>query len=80
MTAPSPTKNLADALAELASVRDEARVQMHLFSLEAKQRWNEIEAKIEAASGKGSVGESALSALFELSRAAREFIEEHRRP
>jgi CBS domain-containing protein len=78
-TSHPPNKTIADALAELASVRDEARVQMHLLSLEAKQRWNELEAKLEALPSDGAA-DTALTRLRELTRVARAFVDEHRRP
>jgi CBS domain-containing protein len=74
-----PNKTVSDALAELSAVRDEARVQLHLFSLDAKQRWAEFEAKILALSNSERPGEVALSSLREMTRAARDFVEEHRR-
>lgn len=75
----TPNKTLSDALAELASVRDEARVQMHLLSLEAKQRWNELEAKLEALPSDGAA-DTAITRLRELTRLARAFVDEHRHP
>lgn len=78
-TSHSPSKTINDALAELVSVRDEARVQMHLFSLDAKQSWNELEAKLAALPSEGPA-ETALVSLRELTRAARAFIDQHRRP
>lgn len=74
-----PNKMISDALAELAAVRDEARVQVHLFSLDAKQRWTEFESKFLAISDSERPGELALSTLRDVTRAAREFIDEHRR-
>jgi len=78
-TTHSPNKTINDALADLASVRDEARLQMHLFSLDAKQRWSELEAKLLAVPA-DSPAETALAGLRELTRAARIFIDEHRPP
>jgi len=37
-----------DALRELTLVRDEAKVRLHLLSLDAKQRWDELETAILA--------------------------------
>lgn len=75
----TPHRTLSEALAELAAVRDEARVQVHLLSLEAKQRWAEFEAKMLSFSESERPGELALSSLREVTRAAREFIDEHLR-
>ena len=59
-TSHSPSKTINDALAELVSVRDEARVQMHLFSLDAKQSWNELEAKLAALPSEGPAETAGL--------------------
>lgn len=82
MTTPTPhsPKTLSDALAELASVRDEVRVQMHLLSMDAKQSWNELEAKLEAVVPGDGPAETALLRLRELTRLARAFVDDHRRP
>ncbi|MGC4087701.1 MAG: CBS domain-containing protein [Polyangiaceae bacterium] len=68
---------ITEALRELTTVSDEARFQIHLFSLEAKRRWNEIEAKLRqletrvADSDEGDAGHAE-----ELSRAIRELLAE----
>lgn len=36
------------ALQQLTTLRDEARVQVHLLTLDARQRWNELEKQISA--------------------------------
>ena len=78
-TPQSASRVVSDAWAELISVRDEARVQMHLFSMDAKQRWNELEAKLQAVANEGA-SDNALTRLRELTRVTRAFIEEHRHP
>lgn len=81
MTTPNThSKTLSDALAELSAVRDEVRVQMHLLTLDAKQRWNELEAKLDAVTPGDSAAETALLRLRELTRLARAFVDEHRGP
>jgi CBS domain-containing protein len=35
-----------EALAELSTLRDEARVRAHLFGMEARERWSELEAAL----------------------------------
>ena len=52
---------------------------MHLFSMDAKQRWNELEAKLQAVANDGAT-DNALTRLRELTRVTRAFIEEHRHP
>jgi len=81
---PAPQYNAArsvisEALKELTVVSDEARFQIHLFSLEAKRRWNEIEGKLrhlEARVAEGSEGLDASAATHELSHAIRELLAE----
>lgn len=78
-TPQSSSKLLSDAWAELVSVRDQARIQVHLFSLDAKQSWNELEAKLQALPSDGPA-DTVLVRLRELTRLARAFIDEHRQP
>jgi CBS domain-containing protein len=62
---------ISEAVRELSLVSDEARFQIHLFSLEAKRRWNEIEGKLRQleariADGVDSGASPELSAIREL--------------
>jgi CBS domain-containing protein len=74
----SPTAR--QMLDTLRAMRDEARVQAHLFSLDAKQRWTELENKLmglqsklelggdRAAAGASSVFHEVTSAVNDLVR------------
>ncbi|MFZ5896157.1 MAG: CBS domain-containing protein [Myxococcota bacterium] len=65
---------IGEALRELTVVSDEARFQIHLFSLEAKRRWNEIEGKLRHLESRIAEGVDESLATTELSRAIRELL------
>lgn len=74
--------NLQKALAELESTRDRIRVQLHLLSMEAKDRWNDIEQRLEvfeqqAGEEATKASELTLNKAQELSRKLRAFLDEH---
>ncbi|HET9930003.1 MAG TPA: CBS domain-containing protein [Polyangiaceae bacterium] len=69
---------ISEALRELTVVSDEARFQIHLFSLEAKRRWNEIESKLRHLEARMAQGTDETDATKELSQAIRELLT-HRR-
>ena len=73
-------KNIA--LRNLLEARDDARVRLHLLSLEARQRWDELEPAITALEQRASrEGERAGDALGEkvrhLGQQLRELMGEH---
>lgn len=60
--------------AELAALRDEAKVQAHLGSMEAQQEWQEAEAKwnhFVAEAGLDETGQNIKSALEMLAEELR---------
>ena len=60
---------LEDLKAELAKLRDEAKVRAHLGTMEARQEWEEIEAKwnhFASQAGLHKSGEDIKSALHSL--------------
>lgn len=70
------------ALNEVASLRDAARVQAHLFSMDARKRWDEIEdalRKAEWAAGQHGtpVTDAVVSTLEHAGKQAREFLRRH---
>lgn len=65
---------ISEALRELTLVSDEARFQIHLFSLEAKRRWNEIESKLRHLEARMAEGFEDSNATEELSQAIRELL------
>ena len=65
---------LDDLKADLAKLRDEARVQVHLGAMETKQGWEEIEAKwnrFVAEAGLHKSGEGIKAALLSLGNELR---------
>jgi len=67
------------ALSQLASMRDEARVRLHLLSLDARTRWDELEATFLTLEQRANQeGEKASEVLNEnvnkLSRSFADFI------
>jgi CBS domain-containing protein len=66
-------------LEQLTALRDQAKLQLHLLSLDARQRWSEIEAEVDALENRANRdGEKASEALREaahgLNRTLNEFI------
>ncbi|MEJ7729931.1 MAG: hypothetical protein WKG00_11990 [Polyangiaceae bacterium] len=58
-------KQLDERLAELATLRDEVRVQVHLAGMDAKKRWDSLETEVFEAEGsaKGAVSDVTHAAL-----------------
>lgn len=76
------SSNLQKALAELESTRDRIRVQLHLLSMEAKDRWKDIEQRLEvleqqAGEEASKASEATLNKAQDLSNKLRAFLEEH---
>lgn len=66
-------------LEQLTALRDEAKVQLHLLSLDARGRWSELDAEISALEKRANRdGEKATEALREaahgLTRSLSEFV------
>ncbi len=73
------TQHLIDAL---ATARESARLQAHLLSLEARDRWQELESRIDALQSRIEYEGERMSAnaadrVRELTEAVKEFIREH---
>ena len=74
-----------ELLDDLRTARDTVRVQAHLFSLDAKKRWQELESKLLNAEAKieragDNVGENISATVEELVRAVKEALEELTKP
>lgn len=85
MATQKETGPAAQALAELAAARDEARVRMHLLSMEARERWRELESAIEsweARLGQGGerAGDAVLTGVRGLRQSVRQLFEHEARP
>jgi CBS domain-containing protein len=78
----STKQGLLDAL---KTVRDTARVQAHLFSLEAKDRWHELEGRLSSAEAEleqegDRVVETVSKTVEDLVRAVRDVVDGIDRP
>ena len=70
------------SLNELRSARDATRVQLHLLSMEALERWQALETKLSAlerelVQGGEKAAEAAADRVRDLVRAARSFRQRH---
>jgi CBS domain-containing protein len=66
-------------LEQLTALRDEAKLQLHLLSLDARKRWSELDGEIDALEARADrEGEKATEALREtahaLTRTVSEFV------
>jgi CBS domain-containing protein len=82
MTDRSQFATTADTLERLTAVRDRARVRAHLFSLDARQHWGELEDELASLEhGLARDGEDALASVTdraaELVALAEAFLERH---
>jgi CBS domain-containing protein len=74
-----------DALKELALARDEARLHAHLFSMDARSRWRELEGSLDnleqtlAQSGERAT-EAGLATARHLAQLIGEFMKTHAQP
>jgi CBS domain-containing protein len=77
MTNSEPSKHSAsaDLLNALLGARDSVRLQVHLLSMEAKQRWQQLESNLENAEAKQGE-EGAASKLRDLIQAVKDFRRE----
>ncbi len=70
-------KKFAKLMAELATQRDELRVQLHLLKAETRDEWDELEEKWQHLEGKlGVVGKSAKLSAQEIGAATEQLGEE----
>jgi BMFP domain-containing protein YqiC len=79
-----PSETTQDLKNALNTAREEARMRLHLFSLDARQKWSELEEKLFAlenklqsgAEGAASGLEAAAKKVRELTDATRQLINE----
>ena len=68
---------LRKLVADLATQRDELRLQVHLLAAEAKDEWEEVEEKWRHLESKmGRVGKSAKESAGEIGAAGEQLAEE----
>lgn len=82
MNIKTTNESLNKALDEITRARDEAKLTLHLLSAEAKDRWAELEGKVEQLEGQLSersekVTEQSAARVHELAASVRQFVEKH---
>jgi CBS domain-containing protein len=77
----SARESIAEVLQDLAAVRDQARLQAHLFSLQAKARLSRLETNFHGLEQKMREGggplEAAVEGVREVTEAIRELVAEY---
>ena len=70
---------LNEAMDDLKQARDQARLRLHLSTMEAKQQWNRLEENIEERirRGRAEATEVAVTKARELAKSIREFAQDH---
>ncbi len=82
MATKEPSKALSEAVDELDAAREAARVKMHLFSMDARHAWDEIEGsflslKRDLAQQGEKAAETSATTARDLARSIRKFVEKH---
>jgi CBS domain-containing protein len=82
-TTQATTISRTDMIRTLKAAKENARLQIHLLSVDAKQRWHELEGKLESLETRLGSAEPNLESLFDvagnvrdLTRAVREIVRE----
>lgn len=71
-----------DILTDLTALKDEARIQLHLLSMDARDRWQELQKELSTLEQTlNKTGENAnaagLTAGRNLIQSARRFLKDH---
>jgi hypothetical protein len=74
--------DLSHPIESINSARDQMRLSLHLLSLDARQKWDEFEAKILTLESKigqeaESLSEATASAAIDLSGSVKDFVDSH---
>jgi hypothetical protein len=74
--------DLAHPLEFFTSTREQMRLSLHLLSLDARQKWDELEGKILSLENKigqeaESISEATASAAIELTGSVKDFVDSH---
>ena len=82
LTIKTTNESLNKAMDEITRARDEARLTLHLLSSEAKDKWAELEGKVQQLEGQlGQRGEKATeqsaAKVHEVAASVRQFVEKH---
>ncbi len=76
------TFDLSESIETLTATRDQVRLSLHLLSLDVRQKWTELEAKIlnlenNIGSEAESLSEATASAAIDLSGSVKDFVDNH---
>ncbi|MCI0569505.1 MAG: hypothetical protein L0Y66_02020 [Myxococcaceae bacterium] len=75
---------MQEQMAQLRTLRDEVRVNLHLAGMEARDRWQTLEPLVEDAErlleDVSDISSKALDGLVKRVRAFRQDLEDHARP
>jgi len=74
--------DLSHPLESLTAAREQMRLSLHLLSLDARQKWTELEALIlnlESKIGQEaeSLSEATANAAIDLSGSVKDFVDDH---
>jgi hypothetical protein len=74
--------DLSQPLQFFSSAREQMRLNLHLLSMDARQKWNELEGKILSLENKlgqeaESITEATASAAIDLTGSVKEFVDSH---
>ena len=74
--------DLSQPIQTLNSAREQIRLSLHLLSMDARQKWDQLEAQILHLEGKlgqeaESLSEATASAAIDLSGSVKEFVDSH---
>ena len=78
----TPSFDLTGPIATLNSAREQVKLSLHLLNLDARQKWDELEAKILTLENRLGQEAEALSdatanAAIDLSGSVRDFVDSH---
>jgi len=74
--------DLSHPLQTLSAAREQMRLNIHLLSMDARQKWSEFETKILSLESKlgqeaESLSEATASAAIDLSGSVKDFVDNH---
>ncbi len=74
--------DLSHPIETFTAAREQMRLNLHLLSLDARQKWHELEAKILNLENKigqeaESLTETTASAAIDLSGSVKDFVDDH---
>ena len=78
----TPAPELSHSLDLLTSARDQVRLNLHLLSLDTRQKWDQLEGQILSLENKigqeaEALSEATASAAIDLSGSVRQFVDSH---